>query len=138
MLSLSITKDFTGYGIKLLSQRVIRALEERGFTGWATFPVEVYDKTGEVINGYSGFSVTGKCGRFDKTLAKDVMLPGPLGNLIPEKMGFYFEPNSWDGSDVFNPDGTWFMIVTEQVKEVIEGIKATNFQFTKLSEYVLA
>jgi hypothetical protein len=66
------------------------------------------------------------------------MLPGPLGNLIPEKMGFYFEPSSWDGSDIFNPADTWRIVVTEPVKEAIESIKATNIQFIRLTEYVFA
>lgn len=127
-----------GYGIVLLSNRVIDTLREANFTGWSTFPVEIYSSKGEIVDGYSGFSVLGNCGRYDITLAKEVMLPGPLGNLIPKKMGFYFEPSSWDGSDIFNPAGTWRMVVTESVKEAIERIKATNIQFTRLTEHVFS
>lgn len=127
-----------GYGIVLLSDRMINTLREGNFTGWSTFPVEVYDAKGEIINGYSGFSVLGKCGHYDKSLAKDVMLPGPLGNLLPKKIGFFFEPSSWDGSDIFNSEGTWLMVVTGSVKEAIENIKATNIQFIRLTEYVFA
>jgi hypothetical protein len=45
----------------LVSDRFILALDR--FSGWRTYPVEVYEAGGELIAGNHGLAVTGRCGR---------------------------------------------------------------------------
>ena len=49
-------------------------------------------------------------------------------------LGYYFDENSWDGSDVFRPEGTRMTLVTERTKNLIEGCFATNFTFKPILE----
>ena len=63
-------KDFiwtTSLFPKIVSQRVVDVLHSNRFTGWTTYPVEVYAKDGQRIEGYAGLAIVGRCGPLDKT-----------------------------------------------------------------------
>lgn len=128
----------TGYGtVDLLSDRVISILRDSGFTGWKTFPVEVYGKRGERIEGYHGFSVTGRCGPIDWSKGKKVRKPPPVpwGEGYDAWVGMYFDPATWDGSDIFVPEETAYTIMVERVVTALKKAKVTNMTFKPLTEF---
>ena len=120
--------------LKLMSDHVVEVL--RPFSGWAAYSVEVYDKHGDMIPGYHGLAVTGRCGRVDDSRSQARICPPPVAQGQPRRrwFGVYFDPATWDGSDIFLPEGTSHTFVTEAVKEALEQAKITNVCFTRLTE----
>ena len=114
----------------LISDRFRDALEKEGITGWKCYPVEIYDKKGNLVHGYNGFSVTGRAGKMQEYDVPPVELGYDL-----ESYGYYFEYDSWDGSDIFNTENSNFLIVTERFIEVIRKYKITACHFARLTEY---
>ena len=105
-------RDFiiTGYAVPVVvSDKVVAVLSGLGCSGWDTFPVEVYDKTGELVDGFHGFAVRGACGAIDWSRSEPVPITRPTGD-YPSLKGMLFDEASWDGSDVFCPDnGGWIL-----------------------------
>jgi hypothetical protein len=119
--------------LQIVSDRVIDVLQRSDFGGWSTYPVEI-SREELKISGYQGLSVVGRCGSISH---EDVMLEPavPEGESVEGWRGIYFDPDSWDGSDLFSPEGTASFIVTADVKRALEAIGATNFNFTRLTEF---
>ncbi|MDY5043654.1 MAG: hypothetical protein SPF15_06610, partial [Candidatus Cryptobacteroides sp.] len=46
-----------GVSYPIVSDRVISILEDNGITGWKTYPIILYDKHGNRLDGYNGFYV---------------------------------------------------------------------------------
>jgi hypothetical protein len=66
----------TSYAVvDLLSDRAIRVLIDRRFTGWTTYEVEIRNRGGDLIPGYQGLAVTGRCGPIDESLSAMEVLP---------------------------------------------------------------
>lgn len=133
----SITRDLVSTGLTpmlLISDRVVELLRE--FTGWTTYPVEVYGKKGEPIPGYQGFAVTGRCGPIDDSQSEPQSCapPVPQGRWSRKWFGLYFDQDSWDGADIFVPEGTGITVVVERVKEAMERAIVTNVVFRPLTE----
>lgn len=108
-------------------------------TGWKTYPVRILDKKGTEINGYCGLSITGKCGPVDYSksqIIKKRLVPNGLQTKYYK--GLYFDLNNWDGSDIFIPQGSLHIIITEKVKKVIQQNKITNVSLQNLAEYEIA
>lgn len=122
--------------IKAFADRVVETLREGGFTGWATYPVEIYGKNKERIEGYQGFAVTGRCGPIDDSKSPlescEPRVPG--GRRVQRRVGMYFDQQTWDGSDIFMPEQCGFVFVVERVKRALEKTKVKNFSFTRLTE----
>ena len=123
--------------LELFSDRVIDILRNEGFTGWTTYPVEVYGKKGERIEGYHGFAVTGRCGPIDNSRSRQIVVPPPVpeGQPGPGWQGLYFEPDTWDGSDIFTPQGGWVFVVGA-VRKALKRAKVKNLYFKSLAEVV--
>lgn len=119
----------------VVSDRVTEALHENGFTGWSTYPVEI-GCMGTKIRGYQGFAAVGRCG---PARHEDVVLPplGPGGEAVQGWRGLYFDPATWDGSDIFSPDSTAFVVVTDDVKRALEELDVENFEFEVITEWEL-
>lgn len=116
----------------LISDRLQGILRERGFSGWSTYAVELHGKSGEVIPGYSGLVVHGRCGPIDET--KSVEVPRDRPSKLKLLKGLYFDPATWDGSDFYMPEGkSCWVFVTEEVKESFEKAKIKNVELTALS-----
>jgi hypothetical protein len=128
----------SGYsGINLFSNKVINILKENNISGWKTYPCEIYDWDSNIIDGYSIFSVTGRCSAIDYSKSEKIMIQplSPKGKPVEGIRGLYFEPNSWDESDIFTPENSKFTIVTEKVKRLFENYNISNVTFKKLTEY---
>jgi hypothetical protein len=119
----------------MFSQRIVDALTQRRFTGWSTYPVDVYGKDGAFVTRYHGICIHGRCGPIDGTRSTRVMREYPAG-LFPISQGLLFDEASWDGSDFFIPGETAFNLVTEDVKNTIEKLKARHITFTALDQFL--
>lgn len=137
--------DFVGTtyaSIVLISSRVRLLLSDHGMTGWRTCPVELRDRQKQIVPDYHLLQVSGRCGPRDKSKSERVFeVPGtehgrPLKGLPPSWSwkGYYFDPETWDRSDVFMPEGTTRTIVTRRVKELFERERVTNVKFMPLAE----
>lgn len=100
-----------------------------GFSGWRTFPVEVHSRAGEIVPGYTGVAVTGRCG----PLCYDNSRVEGEGNW-ERYVGLRFDPATWDGSDVFGcPNGRW-LLGTERIARALKAARIRNVVATRLSE----
>ena len=119
----------------LISERLKHILEEHNFTGWKTFPVKVYDKNNVEIQGYYGFSVTGRCGPINynkcEIIEKQIL---PEATLEKYYKGLYVGLDKWDGADFFLSAGYMGIIVTERVSDALKDSKL-NVNFKNLAEF---
>jgi hypothetical protein len=122
--------------ITLVSEKFRDVLHEEGFTGWTTFPVLIRLPDESDLQGYEGLAVTGRCGPIDDRLSEEVIQPRPVpgGRPGPALRGLCFEPDSWDGSDIFSPEGYAGSFVVERVKRALERAAVKNVVFERLSE----
>lgn len=115
----------------LISERMKQLLEEEGITGWETYPVVIYDRKGNEINGYHGFSVTGRGGcRLE--------LPHPK-----EETYYYAKPEyniwdstQWDGTDIFRIKGYNCGFCTQKVKDVLTKNHIKSPKFDPIEEII--
>jgi hypothetical protein len=121
----------------IIHERVVELLTSLGATGWSTYPVEVLDRDGQVVQGYHGLSVTGRCASifFDKEHSELVYEEAPMA-LVPMYRGLYVTRASWDGSDLFTcaDRRTDYTIVTERVRTTLSKAKVTNVRMVAISE----
>jgi hypothetical protein len=129
----------TAVAIKLFSERFVAALSAAGARGWGTYPVRLLDRAGGEVPGYAGLAVSGRAGPLDRGRTRVVALP-PVGPGLPvsyEERGMYFDPASWDGTDVFVPEGTTAVCVTDRVRRALTAAGATNLDFVPLSHHLM-
>ena len=60
--------------------------------------------------------------------------PVPEGNEVPGLRGLLFDPATWDGSDVFTPETTTFVLVTDAVREALEAASPSNLRLERITE----
>ena len=60
----------TTVGPVVVSQKVINIFKGENFQGWETYPVEVHNKAGEIVEGYWGLSIAGRCSSIDYSKCK--------------------------------------------------------------------
>lgn len=117
-----------------VSDRVVRLLGGNEVTGWSTYPVEVFDQQGRLLDGYHGLALTGGVCDADYSLSSVVTKPPPTprGSSYDVYRGLYFDVDQWDGADMF-----WVgrvRVVVERVKKVLEQNDVSNVCFTRLTE----
>jgi hypothetical protein len=132
--------DFVGTTLGTLfvvSGAFVDTLRKNGFTGWSTFPVVISPKKGVELRGYTGLAVTGRCGAIDESLSQPIRLEpfAPGGETTDGLRGMYFDPSSWDGSDIFTPAGTSFVCVAPSVRQaLLDAGAAVGCDFRLMSE----
>ncbi len=95
-------------------------------TGVQFYPVTILDKNFLDMN-YYGMRILGKSGPHVKELSRqEVATRIPGGPTYIKKVGLYFTPGSWDGSDFFRPEGTLNIFITSKIKSLVEKHKLTN------------
>jgi hypothetical protein len=111
-------------------------LREHDFTGWTTYPVELYDKAGQAVPGYHGLAVTGRTGPIDPDLSPVMTVPPPVpeGKAMPHRIGHRFWPETWDGSDLFSPEGTMLVLGVQEVRDALVEAKVTNVESRRITE----
>ena len=127
----------TGFvSLFLISDKMLRVLEENKITGWETYPVKVYDKKGNEVEGYHGFSITGRSGpvNYDNSeiIKKQLAPKGPPSKYYK---GLYFGYEEWDGSDFFITKGSFHIIVTKKVVQAVKKAQLTNIRFECLKDF---
>ncbi|MBK9035208.1 MAG: hypothetical protein IPL61_28800 [Myxococcales bacterium] len=116
----------------LLSSALVDALATHEITGWSTFPVELAGRRGEPMGAFYGLVVRGRCGAIDLKRSDPFRKPMPVGTM-GYRRGLYFEPESWDGADIFMAPEKGFIFVTERARGVIAALAKTA-TFTPLTE----
>lgn len=120
--------------LMLLSARMCEAMMP--FSGWRPLPAVIVGTDGTERHNYAVLCVEGRSGPIDDALSERVTLPPPIPGAPggPGLLGLYFEPDTWDGSDVFAPEGTTLTFITQEVGRAIERLKPTNARIQQLSE----
>jgi hypothetical protein len=120
--------------VVVISERVVELLQQHRFTGWATYPVEVYGRQGEPLHGYLGLAIIGRAGKQDRSRSTIITKPAPVpgGKSYQVYKGFYFDESQWDGSDIFLADG--LKIITLPVQKAFRRTKVSNVRFTPLMD----
>jgi hypothetical protein len=108
-----------------VSSRVIEAL--RPFSGWSTFPVTFVDVPAA---DHVGLAVWGRSGPAFMDESRQV----PKLHHV-DLRGMFIDPETWDGSDIFEPSARWGPIVTDEVRRAMNRAKIHNLQFVRMSEY---
>ena len=82
-----------------VSDEVIELLLKNNITGWKTYPVEVYTQEDELIRGFNGFTITGRCGAVKPSLCEEVVIPPTYkgGPSVPGYKGDPLDLDTWDG-----------------------------------------
>lgn len=117
----------------IVHQRVVDILRSEGLTGWATFPVELRDEAGRILPDYFGFAVTGRSGPPAYRRGSMVAVDYPGGTFVEYK-GRFFDPVSWDGSDVFHTGEWGFIFVTDALVDAFNRGRLTNTYFRPLTD----
>ena len=116
------------------SKRLVSRLEEAGIRGWITYQIRLRGKRGEVIDGYRGLAINGRCGPIDNERSVKVSKRYPAGD-SPVWKGLYFEPATWDGSDMFMPrNHSGWVFVSARARSVFEDSGVTNVVCTDAEE----
>jgi hypothetical protein len=116
----------------LISDRVVDILKANELSGWRTYSIELFGQDGVRIPGYQGLAVHGRCGPIDDSRAVQFQAIYP-GGIFPVWRGLFFDPETWDGSDLFMPSDNWgHIMVVDTVRHAFEKAKVTNVMFTAL------
>jgi hypothetical protein len=120
-----------------MSQRFVDVLRAAETTGWGTYPVEVYGKDGQFMEGYHGLSILGRCGPVDFAKGRLEFRPPRVPNGKPYKVrvGFPFDLATLDGSDFFSPEGTYYIVVTQKARDALVSAKLTGLRIVPASEF---
>ncbi len=124
-------RSIDGY---LISDRMKRILEENNVTGWKTYPIVMYDKRGNEIKGYHGFSVTGRCGGEFHYLydIKSTRCKGAYE-------GASIDLDQWDGSEMFmigEKTRCSRIIITKRVYKLFKEHKIDAVEMESLPKYI--
>lgn len=110
------------------SPRLLDALAP--FSGWFPYPVELRNRKGELLPGYAGVAVTGRCGRlcYDNSRVEGEW---PRADYV----GLRFNPAMWDGSDLFyGSTGSW-LVVTERVVRALRRARVSSIDIEPLLDH---
>ena len=117
----------------LISDKMKAILEENKLTGWATFSIKLYDKAGNEIFGYHGFSITGQCGQVNYEKSEIIeKRKVPTGPTCQYYKGLSID--QLDGADFFTPDKTCQIFITKRAADVLKKNKITNMRLENLAE----
>ncbi len=108
---------------KVLSDEIIALLKQNNITGWKTYPVEIRG----VKKSYHGFQVTGRSG--------ELIEPEKQSDDDFSYTGVKFDPESWDGSDIFFPMGTNLPIITKKLRDILLLQKFSNLEVKHIKEF---
>ena len=120
---------YCGQSLYLISDRFKSILNESGLTGWKTYPILLYDKKGSRIDGYNGFSITGRGGNMHKFDSPPIEL-----GYSPKSDGYYLKFEAWDGSDIFRVF-PHHIIITKRFAEALITHKVSGIDIDRLTDY---
>lgn len=104
----------------LISEHFRSTLTRAGFSGWATYPVAVSTRRGEIVSGYSGLSVTGRSRR----------VPGlPFLAGIASLGSEEGARQTRAGADLCLDGGSSLVVVTARVRDALRAARVGNVSF---------
>lgn len=114
----------------LISDRLKTLLEQAQVTGWKSYPITLYDKKGNLVEGYHGFTITGRAAQCDNEDECDADL---MKNPGRETVRPIFNLKNWDGSDIFRIAKSK-LVVTERVVKLMRANKIQAIDVHPLEE----
>ena len=114
--------------IRLLGFQLVAALRDSACSGWETYAVVVIDEDGSSLGELAGLTVTGRCGPVDPDAG------APIEGRSDWRRGVVFDRESWDGSDVFVPEGTGGPFFSERACNAVKGAGVRDVSFERLDE----
>lgn len=129
--------DFLGnISIPIVSQHVVDLFTQKGFTGWKTYPVEIFEKSGEPIREqFFGLAIHGRGGPADLSQGVVKWTDEDEGVRVPLQLnGLYFDLSKWDKSDIFLLNGSIRTLASRQVIEAFTAAKFKGWYCTELSD----
>lgn len=128
----------TSFVSPLVTYRFLSTLISSDARSWSAYPVRVLEcpKGCEV---HFALCVTGRCGPIDNTrsVMKRVTRVGSTSFADvrgPLPVGLFFTQSTWDGSDIFAPEGTQFIFVTARLKAFLEAEGLGGLEFVPQEE----
>ncbi|HEY6062770.1 MAG TPA: hypothetical protein VIV35_04120 [Chitinophagaceae bacterium] len=125
-----------------ISGTFVDILHRNNITGWSTIPAKVLTKSGSyTIDNFFALTVTGRANAIDY-LQTDIVFRLFPGGQFPHFKGLYFDPESWDGSDIFmeRPDSdgksSAFIYVTKKFVDTCKKNKVKNIRFVSFNDYL--
>jgi hypothetical protein len=124
--------DFAG--LRCISEKTIAVLTEGLLTGWSTFPVQVFDRTGRRLPGYAGLAIIGRGGPRDYSRSPVVEKPLWKGTERTRTVyqGLFFDESVYDSSDLFLVGGT--TVVTQRTRDAFKRNSISNVLLTPAAE----
>lgn len=108
----------------LFSNRAVDLMLGARLTGWRTYDVDVISDTGRRMEGYSGLTITGRCGEvYLDAEHSEVIYENLPAARAPFFRGIWFDESLWDGSDFFLSSSAHksFKFTSERVRQVLSG-----------------
>ncbi|MBW6498327.1 MAG: hypothetical protein K0B09_08070 [Bacteroidales bacterium] len=127
----------SGYaGVFLISRFIFDLLTTNKISGWKAIPARIL---GYESLEYFLLTIKGRCSAIDYDKSESFIKPPftPTGKPFEAKRGLFFDLNSWDGSDIFTPDNSRMIFVTEKVKKILIKSKATNILVESIIKHVI-
>lgn len=119
-------------GVYLISPRFQAALSHGSFSGWGLIEASV---SGTTIERYRLLVISGRCGPIEDSRSERLLIPSPSGGeAVGGWRGLLFDPDTWDGSDLFLPRNTFHTIVVDRVRDVVIRERLTNVTFERITE----
>ncbi len=104
----------------LISDQFRAVLDRNGFSGWATYPVEVRTRKGDLIPGYSGLSVTGR----SRSMPGRTFLAGIASHGAEEMVR-----RTAADTDLYLDGASALIAVTARVREALRVARVGNVAF---------
>lgn len=126
----SVPYDFVFGGyvqINLISERVLDILEKYNITGWSTYDVRIaaHPAIKKELPRYYGLQILGRCNKIEYRYG-----PG----YEPSHCFDPFDISSWDGSDLFSPEGSTWIFATQKVVDCFKETKITNVDISPFKD----
>lgn len=115
----------------VVSDRFREVLVRHDFRGWITYPVELYDKAGKQVSDYHALCITGRCGPVRRWRGFS-----PSRILLMEGRGLHVDARTWDGSDLFVPEKSGWLLVLEPVMQALRRATLSGLHFEPIREVV--
>ena len=119
-----------------VSSKVVELLHSYDITGWDICPTQITDRNGELHTNYHRLMIVARCGPIDWTKGERFWHTEHWRAWAYR--GGWFDPESWEGSDLFCPVNSGFILASERVVNVCQRAKIRNLLFQRLTEHVMA
>jgi hypothetical protein len=129
----SLNIGHTGHA--LVSTRVLSILLRTGATGWREYRMTLVDPRGRLVKGYHGLQITGRSGPLDWKGAQRVHQYHTSSRTVWARKAPSIDPKSWDGSDLFIPEGIPWRLASGRVGRALRAANLSNFESLPLTEF---